>query len=336
MEKQTDVTINNSRYAPTRRTRGTSRSRWSFLTALFILTIYTLRPRHGTWFPLDSDAPPNHKSTEWFIWDDLPAKPYLDYVDCYDGEFQCARIELPMDYWNGTTDAKIGLAVIRKPAVIPVTHPQYGGAILYNPGGPGGSGVGLMLGAARELGEVVDSADGKYFDAISFDPRGVGASTPFVQCFEDAMFDQAWMLREMEQGVFSSSDAALGRLWSMRKARGNSCSLPPSWGEIDIKKYVSTASVARDMLELVERHGEWREKEAKRLLQQQGRCLSSSSAELTGETLDVLKALKYKRGEEKINYWVSISNPKRPIRVTFPEYAHQASQCHRDLVTAAT
>jgi hypothetical protein len=33
-----------------------------------------------------------------------------------------------------------------------------------------------------------------------------------------------------------------------------------------IAKHVSTAPVARDIIEIIERHGEWREQEAERLL----------------------------------------------------------------------
>ena len=105
----------------------------------------------------------------------------------------------------------------------------------------------------------------------------------------------------MEEGVFEASDAALGRLWSMSIARSQSCSLPIADGEPDIRKYVTTASVARDMLEIVEKHGEWREKEAKRLLQKASGCTKSSR--LATKSIDVPEAVKYKPGEEKIQYW---------------------------------
>lgn len=39
--------------------------------------------------------------------------------------------------WNATKDengATIAIAIIRKPAVVPVSHPKYGGVILFNPG----------------------------------------------------------------------------------------------------------------------------------------------------------------------------------------------------------
>ena len=136
---------------------------------------------------------------------------------------------------------------------------------MLNPGGPGGSGIDLLLGAGDYISAVLDDSDGKYFDLMSFDPRGVGLTEPGVHCFT-ALVDAAWRIRTMQEGLFSSSDAALGRLWSMSHAQGESCS---RFGILDnapdIKKYVSTAYVARDMLELVEKHGEWREKEAKKL-----------------------------------------------------------------------
>ena len=302
MEKQPHADTEGVTYAQSDRGRQARRSKWLILAALFLNTTWVLWPRHGSWFPFDSKTPSRDRSTEAFSWDRLPTKPYLEYQDCYkdEGEYQCARLELPVDYWNGTTDATISLAVIRKPAVVPVTHPKYGGAILGNPGGPGGSGLTFLLDAGDELREVVDSDDGKYFDLISFDPRGIGQSTPRIQCFEDRFRDQLWTLRTAEQGVFSASDAALGRLWSMTLARGQSCSLPLADGELDIKKYVSTSSAARDMLEIVERHGEWREKEAKRVLEEESPCNG-----FTIGSPDVPEALKYEAGKEKINYWVS-------------------------------
>ena len=75
-----------------------------------------------------------------------------------------------MDYWNGTTDATISLAVIRKSAGVPVTDPRYGGAVLLNPGGPGGSGVSALLSAGDQVRKTIDGD--KYFDVMSFDPRG--------------------------------------------------------------------------------------------------------------------------------------------------------------------
>ena len=54
------------------------------------------------------------------------------------------------------------------------------GSMFINPGGPGGSGLNFMLGAPP-----VAFALFPRFDVVSWDPRGVGASTPAVDCSTD-------------------------------------------------------------------------------------------------------------------------------------------------------
>ncbi|KAF2773910.1 hypothetical protein EJ03DRAFT_71529 [Teratosphaeria nubilosa] len=110
----------------------------------------------------------------------------------------------------------------------------------------------------------------------------------------------------MEEGVFEASDAALGRLWSMGVARGKSCALPPADGEQDIRRYVTTASVARDMLEIVEIHGRWREREALQLLSHAEKSCHSRRLSTTPQAkpvIEVPKQLRYKPGEERLQYW---------------------------------
>lgn len=257
----------------------------------------SLYPKSG----YDSEPPQHHPPT--FDWDGIEAKIDLQYTPCYE-VLQCARLELPMDWFNQTSNDTISLAVIRQPAVVPVTHPQYGGAILLNPGGPGGSGVGLMLRSGNHARWIFDTntTNGKYFDIISFDPRGVGVSKPRVDCFHDPIAATTWQQRIQEEGWFESSDAALGRLWSMSLAKGHSCSEYSGYDDDVVKQYVSTASVARDMLELVEKHGEWREREAQRLLhgeRSHWRRLIPRSMQRVGIPL----ALQYQPGEEKLQYY---------------------------------
>src|SRR5689334_11240664 len=61
-----------------------------------------------------------------FLWSEINPSNELEYHDCYDG-FKCARLELPMDYHSPIEARnKVALAVIRKPAQVPVSDPHYG------------------------------------------------------------------------------------------------------------------------------------------------------------------------------------------------------------------
>jgi pimeloyl-ACP methyl ester carboxylesterase len=282
-------------------------SRRKRLVAAFLLVIAIFWLSHlktEDLFDATSPQDPVLQQPTLFDWDTVETKTHLHYTPCYE-YLQCARLELPMDWFNQTTNATISLAVIRQPAVVPVTHPQYGGAILLNPGGPGGSGVGLLLRAGQHARVIVDTntTDGKYFDIMSFDPRGVGLSKPRVDCLHDPDFSASWQQRVQEEGWFESSDAALGRLWSMSTAKGHICSNANSaFDGDDIKKYVSTASAARDMLELVEKHGEWREREA-RSLQHASNSLFTRSISKCMKQPGLPASLRYIPGTEMIQYY---------------------------------
>ncbi len=92
---------------------------------------------------------------------------------------ECGLLEVPLDYAN-PSGTKIKLAVSRIKAKAPAE--QYQGVMLVNPGGPGGSGLGLSV-----LGEYVPKGAGLTFDWIGFDPRGVGSSQPSLSCDSGVM-----------------------------------------------------------------------------------------------------------------------------------------------------
>ncbi|MFW0785195.1 alpha/beta hydrolase [Gordonia sp. CPCC 206044] len=60
------------------------------------------------------------------------------------------------------------------------------GSLVLNPGGPGGSG---MTQAAIASVNLRHTEIPQRFDVVGFDPRGVGASTPSIDCFTDAQRD---------------------------------------------------------------------------------------------------------------------------------------------------
>jgi pimeloyl-ACP methyl ester carboxylesterase len=77
----------------------------------------------------------------------------------------CHHLQVPLDY-SDPDGRDAAIALIRKPAT---TKEGYRGPILFNPGGPGGSGVDLIL----ALGDAFATILGSQFDIVSFDPRGM-------------------------------------------------------------------------------------------------------------------------------------------------------------------
>ena len=107
-----------------------------------------------------------------------PAGPRLGWVPC--GEEgsgrECAVAQVPLDY-DDPEGPQISLVLARFPAT--AEGPKRG-SVFVNPGGPGGSGVGTVLGG---FGQALSELLGGEFDIVGFDPRGVGASTP-LRCFD--------------------------------------------------------------------------------------------------------------------------------------------------------
>ena len=95
---------------------------------------------------------------------------------------ECATLEVPLDPAEPEGD-QIELALARKRSTGPAD--QRIGSLVFNPGGPGGSGIEFLASAAV----MVPQELGDRFDLVSFDPRGVGDSSP-VRCIDDATKDE--------------------------------------------------------------------------------------------------------------------------------------------------
>ena len=91
-----------------------------------------------------------------------------------DAGADCGFLSVPLDY-SHPHGTKIQIAVSR--VKHKVADSAYQGIMLVNPGGPGGSGVGLAT-----LGQFVPKNAGDAYDWIGFDPRGVGSSKPALSC----------------------------------------------------------------------------------------------------------------------------------------------------------
>ncbi|MBM7489284.1 pimeloyl-ACP methyl ester carboxylesterase [Micromonospora luteifusca] len=86
---------------------------------------------------------------------------------------RCGTLRLPVD-WARPGGETFELALARRPAADPAARI---GVLVFNPGGPGLSGVDVALTASSQLGPDVL----RRFDIVGFDPRGTVRSAP-VRC----------------------------------------------------------------------------------------------------------------------------------------------------------
>ena len=154
----------------------------------------------------------------------------LAWTPCDKG-FQCARLSVPFDYAR-PAGAAFSLPVIKLPAAKPA---QRIGALVINPGGPGGSGVTYALGA--RTGEFTQGLLDK-FDIVGFDPRGVGGSIPALHCVTGSQLDRYLAVNEAPVGP-----AQLAAVVAANKGFAHDCASNAR----DLLPYVGTASSARDM-----------------------------------------------------------------------------------------
>ncbi|WAX76923.1 alpha/beta hydrolase [Streptomyces sp. KMM 9044] len=140
---------------------------------------------------------------------------------------QCASVEVPLDHAR-PEGRRITLALSR----VPHTAKEYQGPLLVNPGGPGGSGLALAGFVAASLPKEVAAQ----YDVIGFDPRGVGASRPALDC-RPGFFDP--VRPNPVPSTPTVERANLERVKSFADACGK------KYG--DLLPYVNTTSTVRDM-----------------------------------------------------------------------------------------
>ncbi|MER7183207.1 alpha/beta hydrolase [Streptomyces hyaluromycini] len=119
-----------------------------------------------------------------------PAKAGIDWADCpadwgLEKPIQCGWVSVPLDYTN-PYGKQIKLAVDRIGNT--GTQAERQGALVYNPGGPGGSGMRFPRRVTTKNPLWVNAS--KAYDFVGFDPRGVGHSAP-ISCEDPQEFVKA-------------------------------------------------------------------------------------------------------------------------------------------------
>ncbi|MBL3667110.1 alpha/beta fold hydrolase [Streptomyces sp. M2CJ-2] len=142
-------------------------------------------------------------------------------------DWQCGTLEVPLD-WSKPDGETIELALIRARA----TGDDRLGSLLFNFGGPGGSGVSMMPSYAPSVSKLRER-----YDLVSWDPRGVAASEG-VRCREDKEIQAA-------ESVDTTPDTPAEEQAYFRDAAdfGQGCRK----GAGKLMAHVSTADTARDL-----------------------------------------------------------------------------------------
>ncbi|HSJ90783.1 MAG TPA: alpha/beta fold hydrolase, partial [Ilumatobacter sp.] len=148
------------------------------------------------------------------------------------GPFECGLVNVPLDH-DEPAGARTQIAVVRLPASNPSERI---GSLFINPGGPGGSGVDVVLFAGQFL---FPAPVNEHFDLVGFDPRGVARSAG-VRCLPNER--RWWDLFDLPF-AFPVSDAEEGHLWQVLDEVTAECAR----GDTRLFEHMSTADVARDL-----------------------------------------------------------------------------------------
>ncbi|EJC98089.1 alpha/beta-hydrolase [Fomitiporia mediterranea MF3/22] len=234
----------------TRRERRRSR-RFHHFALLTVLLVFIHYWRSNTWFPLSvgpkggDEKPGNVENAPyWFNWTAQRPSKALNWTDCYE-RFQCARLTVPMLY-DEPSGEEAAVALVMSPSIYPPGHEKYRGPILFNPGGPGGSGVETVLLLEEAFRTIL--SDG--FDLVGFDPRGVGFTTPSLTAFADRV--EAGKFFSQFPLDLNASMSSLGEAYARGKILSNLVKDRARY----VAERVSTPLVARDMLSIVKAFGQ--------------------------------------------------------------------------------
>ncbi|TLD03544.1 uncharacterized protein PgNI_11521 [Pyricularia grisea] len=176
----------------------------------------------------------------------IKPSPHLTWTQCFDG-FTCAKLQVPLDYSNksiGTTS----IAFIRWAGKNATENSQ---SIMAIPGGPGGSGIEVLLGLRDTIGQMY----GEQYNFVSFDPRGVNNSGPSLDCFSGDTEARATFKQLHYTGTTNASTSSLREQYYSSSIYGQRCNEAVG-NNTPYGYYVTTPAVARDLLTFVEAEAE--------------------------------------------------------------------------------
>ncbi|KAI0376777.1 alpha/beta-hydrolase [Hypomontagnella monticulosa] len=233
----------NSRWNPWKSTAGAVAS---FSLLLFLLHRYAWGENRVIVDYLPTPTSTQATSTNW-KWSDIQPSKTLQWHRCYDDAYDCARLDVPMDWLDPSDEPekRAAIAIIRLRAT---ELDDYKGPLFFNPGGPGGSGVYAL----KDRGALLQTIAGKNHDIISFDPRGIGASVPRVDCWGSQEKSRLWDLQDV--GVVDAHPGVIYDAFARATALSQICER--NMNSSGLLSHISTASHARDLLEIMNQTGQ--------------------------------------------------------------------------------
>ena len=194
----------------------------------------------------------------WDGWADLVPSKDLNYTSCYEGRLKCTKLTVPINWLNpeAETKTKVHIALAVLPAVVDEDDESFGGTILINPGGPAGSGTDQVAQGGAEIQRIADGD--KKFAVMGFDPRGVGQTDPPADCWRDPLYRLFYDRKDRALGDPIRSDESLHMALARAEGFSKRCEQVGEEADYDILEYMSTSSVARDMIHIADKMEELR------------------------------------------------------------------------------
>lgn len=177
------------------------------------------------------------------------ANSTLNWIPC-GSRFECANLSVPLNHLNHSDERRASIAVTRYLASVQDSRT---GTLIFNPGGPGGSGTG----STYRVGPLLDTILQGRYNILGFDPRGVNKTLPSVHCalspttrssLDHILSSTAPSQHLHDIGIWD----AIAQLLASSCATNSHSAVTATNDDSDVLPFVNTPSVARDMAAIID------------------------------------------------------------------------------------
>ena len=189
--------------------------------------------------PQQRDADPSKSDIQWRACPEV--KELIDASNGVEGApFDCATLQVPLDYAEEKGE-KLDLSLFR----VNATKQPILGTVLFNPGGPGGTGGENLPIQGSDIVEIL----GGQYHVVSWDPRGTGKTLPF-DCNHTQLTSTLTKRNDATESLPQTNvtNYFLTEGWDASVTYADACYEHNK----DSGRLIGTAYTARDMLAIVD------------------------------------------------------------------------------------